>query len=161
MTTTQERWAGKEQGQRPHPLQKTEPQRVGHPERSYRIKAAPLARLRWEEPGVGGSAAEGAVKGDEGELGGGGESTKVGVGPVFGGGAAEAGEAAENAFEARRLVEESNAIVLEPAIVGLPGLRLIHDFIGHDRFRGEEAEKAELGKATEKEARVRGDTGKP
>jgi hypothetical protein len=38
---------------------------------------------------------------------------------------------------------------------------LIHDFVGHNRFRGEEAEKAELGKAAEKEAGVRGDPEKP
>jgi hypothetical protein len=38
---------------------------------------------------------------------------------------------------------------------------LIHDFVGHDGFRGEEAEKTELGEAAEKETGVRGKSGKP
>src|SRR5712692_9277874 len=112
-------------------------------------------RSRGEEAGVRGFAAEGTIEGDEGELGGGGEGAEIGGGPVFCGGTEQAGQVTEDAFEAARVVEAGNAVVLQPAIVSVPGLRLIHDFIGHDRFRGEEAEKAELGDAAEKEAGVR------
>jgi hypothetical protein len=38
---------------------------------------------------------------------------------------------------------------------------LIQDFVGHDRFGGEEAEKAKLGEATEKETGVRGQPREP
>jgi len=117
--------------------------------------------LRCEETGVCGAAAEGAIEGNEGELGGGSEGAEIGIGPIFCGGAAEASQAAGDAFEAAGLVEAGDAVVLEPTVIGLPGLRLIHDFVGHDRFRGEQAEKAKLGEAAEKEAGVRGEPGKP
>jgi hypothetical protein len=38
---------------------------------------------------------------------------------------------------------------------------LVHDFVSHDGFRSEEAEKSELGEAAKKEAGVRGEPGKP
>jgi hypothetical protein len=131
-----------------------------------RMKASEKAQSsgwqsRGQEAGVCGFAAEGAVEGDEGELGGGGKGAEIGVGPVFGGGTAEAGQAAEDPFEAGRLIKAGNAIILQPAIVGLPRLRLIHDFVGHDRCRSEEAEKTELCETAEKEAGVRRKNGKP
>ena len=40
-------------------------------------------------------------------------------------------------------------------------MRLVHDFVSHDRFRSEEAEKAELCEAAEEEAGVHRKPGKP
>ena len=40
-------------------------------------------------------------------------------------------------------------------------MRLIHDFVAHDRFRREKAEKTELGEAAEEKTGVRRQTGKP
>ena len=117
--------------------------------------------LTREEAGACGFAAEGAVESDESELGGGGKGAQIGIGPVLSGRPTKAGHVSENAFEAAGLVQASNAVVLEPAIVGLPSLRLVHDFVGHDRFRGEEAEKTKLCEAAEKKAGIRRDAGKP
>ena|SRR5712691_8631483 len=74
---------------------------------------------------------------------------------------AEAGQATKDAFKTWRLVEAGNAVVLQPAIVGVPCLRLILDFVAHDGFRSEEAEKAELGEAAEKETGIGRKPGKP
>ena len=57
---------------------------------------------------------EGAVEGQEAQLRGRCEAAEVGVGPVFGGWAAEAGEAAKDAVQAGRLFEEGDALVFEP-----------------------------------------------
>ena len=117
--------------------------------------------LRREKPGVRGSAAERAVEGDEGELRGRGKGAEIGIGPVFCGGTAEAGQAAEETFEAARFVQTGDTVVLQPPIIGLPGPRLIHDFVTHDRLGSEEAEKTQLGEAAEKETGVRREHGKP
>jgi hypothetical protein len=61
--------------------------------------------LRCEEAGVGGFAAEGAIKGDNRELGSGGKGAEIRISPVFGGGVAEAGQSTENMLQAARLVQ--------------------------------------------------------
>jgi len=115
----------------------------------------------FEEQGFAGLTAERPVEGDQSELGREGEGAEVRIGPVFGGGAAQAREVAKGTFEARRLLEERDAVVFEPTVIDLPRLRLIHHFARHDGWCGQKTKKSKLGETAKEEAVIVTQAGKP
>ena len=94
-------------------------------------------------------------------MGGRGEAAQVGISPILGGWSAETGQAAKNAVQSWRLIKKGDAFVFEPAVVRVPGLRLIHNFGLHHGFRREQSEQSELREATEEEPGVGWQSGEP
>ena len=63
--------------------------------------------------------------------------------------------------QARRLVEEFHPLVFERAIIGAPGVPLVHHLVAHYRFRAEQAQEAELREPAEEQADVIAGIGQP
>ena len=117
--------------------------------------------LAAEKARIGSLTAKRAIEGDEGELRGRSESAEIGIGPIFSGGPAKSSQVTEDAFEAARFVETRNSVILEPEVISLPCLPLIHEFVTHHGFRRQKAEEAQLGEPAEEKSRVRRNRGKP
>ena len=65
-----------------------------------------------------------------------------------------AGESAEVGLDSSRFFQELNAVVLKPAVVGLPGLPLAFcAILAHDRSRSEQSKEPELREAAKEKAR--------
>ena len=84
-----------------------------------------------------------------------GERCEVGIGPVLRGWLTKARQGPKACLDLRGFVDEFDARILVPPIVGRPRLRLRHDLVAHHRFRRQQSQQAELRQSAEDEARVR------
>ena len=105
-----------------------------------------------ERPGFGSKR---SIEGRHREVRRGSERRQIGVRPVLGRGVTQPGHAAKPALQPRRLIHVVHALILEPSIVSVPSLLLVHDLVAHDRFGGQETEQSQLREPAEEEARVR------
>ncbi len=94
------------------------------------------------------------VERNQPQVGGRGESEQIGIGPILWGRKGRPRQRPKLGFEFARLVQELDPLILEPAVIGLPGFLLASCLVGtHDNRCAQEAQKSELSEATEKETR--------
>ncbi len=99
-----------------------------------------------------GFSGESAVERRDGQLRGRGECLQVRVGPVFWRWTTMPGQRTKDALQSWGLFQKTYAVILEPGVVSLPRVRLIHDVRLHYSFRREQTKQTKLGETAEEKA---------